>query len=200
MSTTSPVVGVLAVQGDVGAHARALTAAGALPRRVRRPEDLAGLSGLVLPGGESTTMDTLLRRYDLVDPLRQLLDDGTPVLGTCAGMVLLAERLLDGSPGQRTLGRLDVTVRRNAFGRQLDSFETDVTVTGLEDPFPAVFIRAPWVEGLGPRAVTLATVGDGRGGRRVVAVQQGSVLATSFHPELTADHRVHGLLVDLARG
>lgn len=196
----SPVVGVLALQGDVGAHARALTAAGALPRPVRRPEDLAGLTGIVLPGGESTTMDTLLHRYDLADPLQQLLDEGTPVLGTCAGMVLLAERLLDGSPGQRTLGRLDVTVRRNAFGSQVNSFEADIAVTGLADPFPAVFIRAPWVEALGPRVVTLSEVGDGRGGRRVVAVQQGDVLATSFHPEVTGDPRVHGLLVALARG
>ena len=193
---TPPLIGILAVQGDVVEHQRALTAAGASVLLVRRPEELALVDGLVLPGGESTTIDRLLRIFDLDQPLRERLAAGMPALGSCAGLILLSGAVLDGHPAQRVLGALDITTRRNAFGRQVDSFEVDLTVAGLDAPFPAVFIRAPWVERVGPEVEVLATV-ERDGVRHAVAVRQGTVLATAFHPELAGDHRLHAAFVDL---
>jgi len=191
----APLVGVLALQGDVREHVRALEAAGARVVLVRTPGDLAGLDGLVLPGGESTAIGRLLGVSDLLEPLRDLLAGGLPAYGSCAGMVLLADEVVDGLPGQPLLGGLGITVRRNAFGRQVDSFETELTVAGLVGgDVHAVFIRAPWVERAGPDVEVLAE----RDGHPVV-VRQGSLLATSFHPELTGDARVHGLFVEMVR-
>ena len=169
-----------------------LAAAGATGVLVRRPEELASLEGLVLPGGESTTMVKLARIFEVLEPLRDAIRNGLPVYGTCAGMILLADRLLDGVAGQETLGGLDVTVRRNAFGRQVDSFEGAVQVDGLDEPFHGVFIRAPWVEEAGRDVRVIATSHD-----HPVAVRQGRLLATSFHPEVTGDHRMHSMFVDL---
>ncbi len=194
-------IGVLALQGDVREHARSLTAVGAQPSLVRRPADLDDVDGLVLPGGESTTISRLLEVFELLEPLRKHVAEGLPVYGSCAGMVLLADEVLDGRPDQQGVGGLDVVVRRNAFGRQVDSFETDLPFAGVGD-VRAVFIRAPWVERTGERAEVLARVPNSGGAAagRVVAVRQGRVLATSFHPELTGDDRVHGLFVDMVRG
>jgi 5'-phosphate synthase pdxT subunit len=195
-----PRVGVLALQGDVREHVRALTAAGAEPSAVRRPEDLAQVDGLVLPGGESTTIGTLLGLFDLLEPLRAAVKTGLPVYGSCAGMILLADDVLDGRPEQPTIGGLDVSVRRNAFGRQVESFETDLPWKGLGEVH-AVFIRAPWVERTGDGVEVLATVpGNGPAAGRVVAVRSGPLLATSFHPELTGDGRVHELFVSMVKG
>jgi 5'-phosphate synthase pdxT subunit len=192
-------VGILALQGDVREHARALVEAGAEPVEVRRPQELATVDGLVLPGGESTTIGTLLDLFGLLEPLRTAVRAGLPVYGSCAGMILLADEVLDGRPNQATVGGLDVAVRRNAFGRQVDSFETDVEMTGVGDVH-AVFIRAPWVERTGPDVEVLATVpGDGPAAGKVVAVRRGPLLATSFHPELTGDSRVHGLFVRMVK-
>ncbi|MDP9466972.1 MAG: pyridoxal 5'-phosphate synthase glutaminase subunit PdxT [Actinomycetota bacterium] len=193
-------IGVLALQGDVREHVRSLTAAGARPSVVRRASDLDDVDGLVLPGGESTTISRLLSVFDLLEPLRKHVAEGLPVYGSCAGMVLLADEVLDGRPDQQGVGGLDVVVRRNAFGRQVDSFETDLPFAGVGDVH-AVFIRAPWVERAGERAEVLARVPEGGGAAagRVVAVRQGRVLATSFHPELTGDDRVHGLFVDMVK-
>jgi 5'-phosphate synthase pdxT subunit len=196
---TSPLIGVLALQGDVREHLRALEAAGASTRTVRRPEELDDLDGIVLPGGESTTIDKLARAFDLRDPLVDRLAGGLPAYGSCAGMILLADRVLDGRPDQQTFGGLDATVRRNAFGRQVDSFEEDVAFTGLDAPVRAVFIRAPWVEEVGAGVEVLARVEGGPADGRIVAVRQGPLLATSFHPEVTGDHRVHGLFVQIVR-
>lgn len=182
---TTPTIGVLAVQGDVAEHARALEQVGAQVTTVRRPGELAQVDGLVIPGGESTTMIRLLRTFELLDPLRARIADGLPVYGSCAGMIMLADRL-EGSPGQETIGGLDITVRRNAFGRQVDSFEADLDVAGFDAPMHAVFIRAPWVESAGDDVDVLAQV-DGH----PVVVQQGPLLASSFHPELTGDLRLH---------
>ena len=196
-----PVIGVLALQGDVREHVAALEECGVTARTVRRPEELDGLAGIVLPGGESTTIDKLARRFELRDPLVAALRSGLPAYGSCAGLILLADRVLDGAEGQQTFGGLDVTVRRNAFGRQTDSFETTVELDGVDGgPFHAVFIRAPWVEEVGADVRVLATVDAPGVGERVVAVRQGSVLATAFHPEVTADRRVHQHFVDLVRG
>lgn len=196
---TTPSIGVLAVQGDVREHRAALEAAGARTVAVRRPDELATLDGLVLPGGESTTIDKLTRTFGLRDPLRARIADGLPVYGSCAGMILLADRIVDGHPDQQTLGGLDVTVRRNAFGRQVDSYETDLEVMGVNGgPVRAVFIRAPWVEQAGPQVEVLATVGA-KGADRPVVVRQGRLLATSFHPEVTGDARVHRLFVEMVR-
>ncbi|MDF8266294.1 pyridoxal 5'-phosphate synthase glutaminase subunit PdxT [Luteipulveratus flavus] len=193
---SSPVVGVLAVQGDVREHLRALEESGAHAIAVRRPEEVERVDGLVLPGGESTTMDKLLRAFDLQQPLRERIARGMPAYGSCAGMILLADKVLDSTTDQQTIGGLDVTVRRNAFGRQVDSFETDLTMSGVDGaPIRAVFIRAPWVEAVGPAVEVLATVPDGPAAGRVVAVRQGSLLATSFHPEVTGDHRIHRFFV-----
>ena len=199
--TSRPVrVGVLALQGDVREHLAVLTALGADAVPVRRPAELAVVDGLVLPGGESTTISRLLDVFDLRAPLRARVAEGLPVYGSCAGMVLLADEVLDGRPDQSGLGGLDVVVRRNAFGRQVDSFETDLAFAGVGQVH-AVFIRAPWVERTGPAAEVLARVpaSGGAAAGRVVAVRQGRVLATSFHPELTGDDRVHGLFVDMVK-
>ncbi|MFE7430673.1 pyridoxal 5'-phosphate synthase glutaminase subunit PdxT [Streptomyces sp. NPDC057545] len=194
MSDT-PVIGVLALQGDVREHLIALASADAQARPVRRPEELAEVDGLVLPGGESTTMSKLASLFGMLEPLRERIRDGMPVYGTCAGMILLADKILDPRSGQETLGGIDMIVRRNAFGRQNESFEAAVEVAGVEGgPVEGVFIRAPWVESVGARAEVVAEHGG-----HIVGVRQGNVLATSFHPELTGDHRVHALFVDMVR-
>ena len=195
---SGPNVGVLALQGDTREHLAALTEAGAQASTVRRRSELDAVDALVIPGGESTTMSLLLREFDLLEPLRQRLADGMPAYGSCAGMILLAGEILDaGAPGREAeaLGAIDMTVRRNAFGRQVDSFEGDIDVLGLDEPVRAVFIRAPWVERVGPDVEVLARAGD-----HIVAVRQGPVLATAFHPEVTGDRRVHKLFVDMVTG
>ena len=196
----NPTIGVLALQGDVREHAFALEASGATAVPIRRPRELDAIDGLIIPGGESTTIDKLLRAFDLFEPLQERLRGGLPAYGSCAGMILLADRVLGGIGGQRTLGGLDITVRRNAFGRQVDSFETDLTIDGIPgDPVHAIFIRAPWVEQVGPRAEVLSAVSGGPAAGRIVAVRQGGLLATSFHPEVTGDTRVHKLFVQIVR-
>jgi pyridoxal 5'-phosphate synthase pdxT subunit len=193
-------VGVLALQGDVREHLAALRACGVRAVPVRRPEELEELSGLVLPGGESTTVAKLARAFDLVEPLRKLIAQGLPVYGSCAGMILLADRIVDGVADQETFGGMDMTVRRNAFGRQVDSFEEDITIAGIDSgPLHAVFIRAPWVESLGPGATPLAAVRSGPAAGKIVAVRQRQLLATSFHPELMGDGRVHAYFCDMVR-
>lgn len=194
MTTT---IGVLAVQGDVREHVRALESVGARATTVRRTAELEACDGLVIPGGESTTMAKLARTFDLLEPLRQRVKEGLPAFGTCAGMIMLADRIEDGAAGQETVGGLDITVRRNAFGRQVDSFEGDLSFAGLDAPVHAVFIRAPWVESVGPSVEVLARVERGPVAGRIVAVRQGSLMATSFHPEVGGDARVHRLFVDL---
>jgi 5'-phosphate synthase pdxT subunit len=198
-------VGVLALQGDVREHLTALRAAGAWAIAVRRPTELAEVDGLVLPGGESTTMSRLLDTFDLLAPLRSRLGDGMPAYGSCAGMILLAKEVRDGRPDQHQLGALDMVVRRNAFGRQVDSFEEDLDITGVPGgPVHAVFIRAPWVESSADHVEVLATVPEtpaaGIAAGKIVAVRQGCVLATAFHPELTGDGRVHELFVRMVAG
>ncbi len=195
--SAAPTVGVLALQGDVREHLRMLRALGADAVAVRRPEELAAVDGLVLPGGESTTMVKLARIFDLLEPLRDAVSGGLPAFGTCAGMILLADRIEDGVVGQETLGGLDITVRRNAFGRQVDSFETDLDFAHLDGPVHAVFIRAPWVEEVGDTVEVLARVEDGPAAGRIVAVRSGPLMATSFHPEVGGDARVHRLFLDL---
>ena len=196
---SAPTVGVLAVQGDVREHLRALEESGAGAVRVRRPSELDALDGIVIPGGESTTMDKLVRAFDLFDPLRRLLGEGLPAYGSCAGMIMLADRIADGRPDQQTLGGLDVTVRRNAFGRQVDSFEDDLHLEGIDGTVRGVFIRAPWVEQVGPSVQVIGRVEHDAAAGRIVAVRQGSLLATSFHPEVTGDHRVHEMFVEIVR-
>ncbi len=183
-------VGVLALQGDVREHLGILGDLGATAIAVKRPEQLGAIDALVIPGGESTTIGKMAVRFGLLEPLREALDAGLPVYGTCAGMILLAGAVTDGD--QPLLGSLDVVVRRNAFGRQNDSFEEDIEVEGLEDPFHAVFIRAPWVEKVGSEVEVMASVGE-----HPVMVRQDRLLATSFHPELTGDGRIHQMLLDL---
>jgi pyridoxal 5'-phosphate synthase pdxT subunit len=196
----TPTIGVLALQGDVREHLTALERVGASGRAVRREAELDGLHGIVLPGGESTTMDKLMRAFGLRDPLRAALGAGLPAYGSCAGMILLADRVLDGPPDQETLGGIDMTVRRNAFGRQVASFEGDVEMAGVAGgPLHGVFIRAPWVEDIGPAVEVLARVEEGEAAGRIVAVRQGSLLATSFHPEMTGDGRVHELFVRIVK-
>ncbi|MGH3496936.1 MAG: pyridoxal 5'-phosphate synthase glutaminase subunit PdxT [Nocardioidaceae bacterium] len=197
--TTSPAIGVFALQGDVREHLRMLADAGAEPRRVRRPTELAGLDGIVLPGGESSTMHKLAVVFDLFQPLRDAIRSGLPAFGTCAGMIMLADRIEGGIDGQETFGGLDVTVRRNAFGRQVDSFEADVDFVPFDSAFHAVLIRAPWVEKVGQHTQVLASVSTGPATGRIVAVAQGNLLATSFHPEISGDDRVHRYFVDLVR-
>ena len=199
-----PRIGVLALQGDVREHVFALEAAGADAVAVRRPAELDEIDGIVIPGGESTTMSKLLGIFDLFDPLVDKLSDGLPAYGSCAGMIVLASTILDTRPDARHLDALDVTVRRNAFGRQVESFETDLEFTGITDtegaaPMRAVFIRAPWVESVAPEVEVLARVPDGPAAGRIVAVRQGNVLATSFHPEVTGDRRVHEYFVEMVR-
>jgi 5'-phosphate synthase pdxT subunit len=192
---------VLALQGDVREHERALTRAGARVSAVRRPAELSGLDGLVVPGGESTAISNLAVAFGLLEPLRALARDGLPVYGSCAGMIMLADRLLDGRPDQQTIGGIDMSVRRNAFGRQVDSFEAEVQVEGVPGAaVHGVFIRAPWVESVGERVRVLARLDAGGSAGRIVAVRQGGLLATSFHPELTGDVRVHAYFVDIVRG
>ncbi|MET9468774.1 pyridoxal 5'-phosphate synthase glutaminase subunit PdxT [Streptomyces sp. NPDC006544] len=192
---TTPVIGVLALQGDVREHLIALASADAVARPVRRPEELAEVDALVIPGGESTTMSKLAVLFGMLEPLRERVRAGMPVYGTCAGMIMLADKLLDGREDQETLGGIDMIVRRNAFGRQNESFEAQVDFAGIGGgPVEGVFIRAPWVESVGAAAEVLATY-DGH----TVAVRQGNVLATSFHPELTGDDRVHAYFVDMVR-
>lgn len=196
----SPVIGVLALQGDVREHTIALAAADALARPVRRPEELDEVDGLVIPGGESTTMAKLAVAFGLMEPLRARVADGLPVYGSCAGMIMLADKILDAPGDQQTVGGIDMTVRRNAFGRQNDSFEAPLDFRGLDGgPVHGVFIRAPWVESVGEGVEVLAEVAGGPNAGAVVAVRQGNLLATSFHPELTGDHRVHALFADLVR-
>jgi pyridoxal 5'-phosphate synthase pdxT subunit len=195
MGTSAPVIGVLALQGDVREHLAALGAAGAEARQVRRPEELAGVDGLVLPGGESTTMSRLALLFGVMEPLRERIAAGMPVYGTCAGMILLAGKILDPRSAQETAGGIDMIVRRNAFGRQNESFEAAVDVAGIAGgPVEGVFIRAPWVESVGAEVRVLAEHGG-----HVVAVRQGNALATSFHPELTGDHRLHAYFADMVR-
>ena len=191
---SAPRVGVLALQGDTREHLAALHEAGAEPSTVRRPEELARVDGLVIPGGESTAMSHLLNAFDLLEPLRARLADGMPAYGSCAGMILLASDIADaGVPGRAAvpLHGIDMTVRRNAFGRQVDSFEEDIVFEGLEGTVHAVFIRAPWVERVGADVEVLASAAG-----HPVAVRQGRTLATAFHPEVTGDRRVHKLFVD----
>lgn len=192
-------VGVLALQGDVGNHVRMLDTLGARARPVRVPADLEGLEALILPGGESTTMSLLLGSSGLAEPLGELVLGGLPTLGTCAGMILLANEVLDGRPDQTSYGAIDISVRRNGFGRQVSSFETDIDVKGLDEPMHAVFIRAPLVERVGPSVDVLAEVDLGED-RRPVVLSQGQVIVTSFHPELARDARLHAMLLDRVEG
>ena len=196
-------IGVLALQGDVREHLAVLRRLGEDAIAVRRPRELAAVDGLIIPGGESTTMIKLARIFELFEPLKARVRAGLPTFGTCAGMILLADRIEDGVAGQETLGGLDITVRRNAFGRQVDSFEGDLTMEGLDAAVHAIFIRAPWVEAVGGGVEVLARVpadpDRGPAAGRIVAVRQGSLMATSFHPEVGGDARVHELFVDLVR-
>ncbi len=193
---SGPTVGVLALQGDFREHLAVLEQLGAHGVTVRRPEELERVDGLIIPGGESSVMDKLSRLFGLAEPLKARIASGLPVYGTCAGLIMLADTVLDAIDGQQSLGGLDVAVRRNAFGSQLDSFETDLDVAALGDPpVHAVFIRAPIVEELGPRATALASLADGR----VVAVQQDNLLGTSFHPEITGELRFHEYFLGLVR-
>ncbi len=207
------VIGVLALQGDVREHLRAVGEAGARAVPVRRLAEIEAVDGLVIPGGESTTLWRLAVAFDLLEPVRKLLAGGMPAFGSCAGMIMLADRIVDGAEGQQTFGGIDMTVRRNAFGRQVDSFEREIALRGPGGdggspgsdspdggsadgaPFRAVFIRAPWVDSVGPQVRVLATDGG-----RIVAVRQGALLATAFHPELTPDRRVHRLFVSMVKG
>ncbi|CAN5303112.1 pyridoxal 5'-phosphate synthase glutaminase subunit PdxT [soil metagenome] len=199
MAEPLPTVGVLALQGDVREHRVMLARAKVRTRAVRRASELADLDGIVIPGGESTTISRLARTFEILDPLRDAVRQGLPAFGTCAGMIMLADRIEGGVAGQETIGGLDVVVRRNAFGRQVDSFEADVDVEGLRTPFHAMFIRAPWVEKVGAEVEVVARVASGEQVGRIVAVRQGGLLATSFHPEITGDHRLHAMFVDAVR-
>jgi 5'-phosphate synthase pdxT subunit len=192
-----PVIGVLALQGDVREHVRALEESGATAKPVRRLSEIEAVDGLVIPGGESTTVWKLATAFDLLEPVRKLIAGGLPAFGSCAGLIMLADRLEDGMDGQQTFGGIDMTARRNAFGRQVDSFERDIPLNLGEDagPFHAVFIRAPWVDRAGGEVTVL---GEDNG--RIVAVRQGPLLATAFHPELTPDRRIHELFVKMVKG
>lgn len=194
----SPAIGVLALQGDFREHTAALTELGAETLLVRTPADLSRVQGLVIPGGESTAISKLAVAFEVLEPIRERIADGMPAYGSCAGMIMLASDVIDGRPDQHTFGGLDISVRRNAFGRQVDSFEADLHGEWLGgEPLRAVFIRAPWVERCGPEVEVLSKVESGPHAGAIVAVQQGSVLATSFHPELTGDHRVHSYFLQL---
>lgn len=194
---STAIIGILALQGDVREHSRSVEAAGGQVRLVRRAVELAGLDGLIIPGGESTTMVKLLTVFDVWDALKETLAGGLPVYGSCAGMIMLATEVVDGISGQPGLEVMDMTVRRNAFGRQTESFEADMMIPALgEPPMRAVFIRAPWVERVGGDVEVLASITDDAG-VHPVAVRQGAALATSFHPEVTGDHRIHRLFLDM---
>ena len=196
-----PVIGVLALQGDVREHVRALGQAGATAKPVRRLNEIEAVDGLVIPGGESTTLWKLATVFELLDPVRKLIAGGLPAFGSCAGMIMLADQIQDGAAGQETFGGIDMTVRRNAFGRQADSFEREIRLgadgagSAGSAPFRAVFIRAPWVERAGPG---VSVIGKDEG--RIVAVRQGVLLATAFHPELTPDRRIHELFISMVKG
>jgi 5'-phosphate synthase pdxT subunit len=195
-SCVHPTAGVLALQGDVREHLAALTEAGVRARPVRRPEELEGIDGLVIPGGESTTMSKLAVAFGMLDPLRARIRAGLPAYGSCAGMIMLADKILDGRDDQETIGGIDMIVRRNAFGRQNESFEAAVEIAGIDGgPVEGVFIRAPWVESVGAGVEVLSRLSD----KKIVAVRQGNLMATSFHPELTGDHRVHRLFAEIVR-
>ena len=209
---STPLIGVLALQGDVREHRAMLERAGAETLAVRRPEEVGRVDGIVIPGGESTTISKLARTFGVLDPLREALRSGLPGFGTCAGMIMLADHIEAGVAGQETLGGLDVVVRRNAFGRQVDSFEADLELDvdghALQRPFRAMFIRAPWVEKVGQSVEVVARVSVVHHGEaptaadvvgRIVAVRQRSLLATSFHPEITGDSRIHEMFVDMVR-
>ena len=197
---TDLTIGVLALQGDVREHLRALAACGVTAVAVRRESELDDVDGLIIPGGESTTISKLAVEFGLADPIRKRLGEGMPAYGSCAGMIMLAAEVLDGRSDQQSFAGIEMTVRRNAFGRQVDSFEAPVSIDGMDGaPFHAVFIRAPWVERVGPGVEVLGTVTEGPAAGRIVAVRQGQLLATAFHPELTGDLRVHRLFVELVR-
>ena len=191
-------IGVLALQGDVREHVAALSSCGAVAQPVRRPAELEAVDALVIPGGESTVMSKLAVTFEMLEPIRKRIAGGMPVYGSCAGMIMLATTILDGRPDQETFGGMDVTVRRNAFGRQVDSFEGDVEIDGVGQ-FHAVFIRAPWVEEVGAGVQVMGRVAGGPAAGRIVAVRQGNLLATAFHPELTGDLRVHRYFVEMVR-
>jgi 5'-phosphate synthase pdxT subunit len=194
------VIGVLALQGDVREHLAALAECDVIARPVRRPGEIDEIDALVIPGGESTTMSKLALAFEVFDPIHKRLAEGMPAYGSCAGMIMLADEVLDGRADQRTFGGIGMTVRRNAFGRQVDSFESPVDIDGVEGgPVNAVFIRAPWVESVTGQVEVLGRVASGPATGRMVAVRQGHLLATSFHPELTGDLRVHRLFVDMVR-
>jgi 5'-phosphate synthase pdxT subunit len=196
-----PTIGVLALQGDVREHLRALTSAGVRAHPVRRPAELDDADALVLPGGESTTMSKLAIEFGLLDPVRKRIAEGMPAYGSCAGMIMLADEILDGRPDQCSFGGIDMTVRRNAFGRQVDSFEAAVEIDGVGGgPFQAVFIRAPWVERVGGSVAVLGRLDGGVAAGRIIAVRQQNLLATAFHPELTGDLRMHRFFVEMVRG
>ena len=193
--TIAPTIGVFALQGDVREHVRALEAVGAKAVAVRRPAELEAVDGLVIPGGESTTMWKLAETFELLEPLRMRIKSGMPAYGSCAGMIMLADRIEGGIEGQQTIGGIDMVVRRNAFGRQVDSFEADIDFAGRGE-MRAIFIRAPWVESVGSDVEVLARAEPGD---RIVAVRQGPLLATSFHPELTGDVGVHSYFAEMVR-
>ncbi|MGI8869930.1 MAG: pyridoxal 5'-phosphate synthase glutaminase subunit PdxT [Mycobacteriales bacterium] len=194
------LIGVLALQGDVREHLAMLEHVGADAVPVRRPAELAAIDGLVIPGGESTTISKLADIFDLTDPLRQRIKAGLPAYGTCAGMILLADTIVDGTADQHSFGGIDMVCRRNAFGRQIDSFETDLTIAGVDGPpYHGVFIRAPWAESVGADVDVLARVEGGPADGRIVAVRQGNLLATAFHPEMSGDARTHELFVAVVR-
>lgn len=202
---SDPVIGVLALQGDVREHQRMLASVGARSAVVRTEAELAAVDAIIVPGGESTTMDKLARAFGLLEPLRSRVAAGMPAYGSCAGMIMLADTLVDAIDGQQTIGGIDIVVRRNAFGRQVDSFETPLRPAGAlaeragPAPLHAVFIRAPWVESIGPQVEPLASIESGPAAGRIVAVRHGVLLATSFHPELTGDTRVHEFFVEMVR-
>jgi pyridoxal 5'-phosphate synthase pdxT subunit len=196
-ASSAPTIGVFALQGDVREHLAALADLGVEAITVRRQVELEQCDGLIIPGGESTTMFKLARTFELFEPIQKRIAGGMPTFGTCAGMIMLADRIVDGTSDQETLGGLDITVRRNAFGRQVDSFEGNLDFAGLDAPVHAVFIRAPWVEQVGPAVDVLARVASGDAAGRIVAVRQGPLLATSFHPEVGSDSRIHRVFVDL---
>ena len=192
-------VGVLALQGDFREHVNSLTALNVAVQKVKNPEELKTVNALVIPGGESTTISMLAKRVGLLDPLRKFVKDGFAVYGSCAGMIMLADEILDGRSDQETIGGIDITVRRNAFGRQVDSFETDLALKDFKNNFRAVFIRAPWVERVGSEVEVLATYKTENNQEHPVMVRQGALLATSFHPELTNDNRIHEYFVQMAK-
>ena len=197
VSVKDLVIGVLALQGDVREHLAALAECDVIARPVRRPAEIAEIDGLVIPGGESTTISKLAVTFDVFDPIQQRIKEGMPAYGSCAGMIMLADRMLDGRADQRSFGGIDMVVRRNAFGRQVDSFEAPLDFAG--HILNAVFIRAPWVEEVGTSVEVLGRVTEGEAAGKIVAVRQGHLLATSFHPELTGDPRVHRHFVDMVR-